>query len=121
MEFLRFVLARLLGAAWVAAAVIVVTFLMLHLVPGDPVRVILGPDVDPQHIAALRGQLGLDRPLPVQFADYAGRVLRGDLGTSFVTRQPVWELVAQRLPKTLLLAACGLGAGVLLGIPLGVW
>src|SRR5438067_993532 len=101
MEFLKFVVARLASVLPVVLAVITVTFLMLHLVPGDPVQIILGADTDPQHIATLRRQLGLDRPLPLQFVDYLTRVLRGDLGTSYVTRQPVWELVAQRLPKTI--------------------
>lgn len=120
MRIGRFIARRVLAVVPVALAVIAATFAMIHLVPGDPVVVIMGVDADPQRIAEAREALGLDRALPVQFFDYLGDVVRGDLGTSFFTRQPVSELVLEKLPQTLQLAVAGIGMALLISTPLGV-
>ncbi|GAA2638369.1 glutathione ABC transporter permease GsiC [Dactylosporangium fulvum] len=120
MSFLRFVARRVLLTVPAALAVLVITFAMIRLVPGDPVTVIAGTNLDPQVAADLRRQLGLDDPLRVQFLDYVGNVLRGDLGTSFLTHRPVTEIVAERLPYTLMLTVAGVLTGLLLSVPIGV-
>lgn len=120
MRISRFLIRRALAAVPVVLAVITATFAIIHLVPGDPVQVIMGVDADPQRIAEARQALGLDRPVAIQFADYLGGVLTGDLGTSFFTRQPVLELVLEKVPQTLQLAAAGLGMALIISTPLGV-
>ena len=80
----------------------------LHLSPGDPVDMIVGP-IAPEHIRErVRTELGLDKPLPVQFALYLGHVIRGDLGQSILSKRPVWDMIKEKLPVTakLGLAAC---------------
>jgi len=116
----RFALRRALAIVPVVLAVIATTFAILHLVPGDPVIVIMGLDADPQRIAEAREALGLDQPLVTQFFNYLGAVLTGDLGTSFFTRQPVLELVLEKLPQTLQLAVAGIGMALVISTPLGV-
>lgn len=120
MSFVRFVARRVLVTVPAALAVLVITFAMIRLVPGDPVQVIAGTNLDPEVAEELRVQLGLNAPLPVQFFDYLSDVLRGDLGTSFITRQPVTDIIAERLPYTLLLTAAGVIAGLLLSLPIGI-
>lgn len=105
----------------VVLAVIAITFGILHLVPGDPVQVIMGADADPQRITEARQALGLDDPIIEQFTSYLGSTLQGDLGTSFFSRQPVLELVTERLPQTLQLALAGIGMALLISTPLGVY
>jgi peptide/nickel transport system permease protein len=83
-------------------------FLMLHLTPGDPVQIMLGQDADPQSVAAVRAELGLDQPLPVQYVRWVGNVLRGDLGRSIFYREEVGTLIARTLPATLELAGVAL-------------
>lgn len=102
------------------AGVLVVTFALLQLVPGDPVAVLLGDQATPEQIAQMRLDLGLDQPLPVQFFDYIGNVLRGDLGVSIFKNEPVLSLILERLPATLELAFGAILVSVVLGIPLGV-
>src|SRR5947209_10266662 len=88
--------------------VLVVTFLLLNVAPGDPVLEMVGERADSATIARLRAELHLDDPLPVQFGHYAWGVLRGDLGRSYVTRQPVMGELLGRFPKTVELALAGL-------------
>jgi peptide/nickel transport system permease protein len=95
-------------------------FLMLHLTPGDPVQIMLGQDADPQSVAALRSELGLDQPLPVQYVRWVGNVLRGDLGRSIRTHQPVMEAITSRLPVTLELSIVSLVISLAIGLPAGV-
>lgn len=102
------------------AGVLVVAFALLQLVPGDPVAVLLGDQATPEQIAQMRRDLGLDQPLPVQFLDYIGNVLRGDLGVSIFKNEPVLSLILERLPATLELAFGAILVSVVLGIPLGV-
>ncbi|MBY8875624.1 ABC transporter permease [Micromonospora sp. PLK6-60] len=116
----RFILRRLLQSAVVLLGVTLVVFLLLQLVPGDPVRVALGTRFDPQTYEALRSRAGLDRPLLTQYLSYVGNALTGDLGVSFRSGQPVTTIVLERLPATLSLALTAVLIAVLIALPLGV-
>ena len=116
----RFVLRRALQSAVVLVGVTLVVFLLLQLVPGDPVRVALGTRFDQETYDALRERAGLDQPLPVQYASYLGHALTGDLGVSFRTGQPVSQIVLERLPATLSLAVTAVLFALLVAFPLGI-
>lgn len=111
---------RLLTMIPVALLVTFVTFMIIHLIPGDPARVLLGESATPQTVAALRHQLGLDKPLLVQYFVWLGQALHGDLGQSIQLSQPVTQAIVQRLPITLELGVVSLIVSVALAIPLGV-
>jgi len=115
-----FLLRRLLLAVPTLAGVLVVVFLLLYVAPGDPVQEMVGERADAETIARLRRELRLDDPLYVQFAHYAGGVLRGDLGTSYITGRPILRDIAERFPKTLLLAATAMVLAATVGISIGV-
>jgi peptide/nickel transport system permease protein len=117
---LRYALRRVVQAVPTLLVTTVAIFLLLHLVPGDPAATLAGADAPPDVVAALRADMGLDRPLPVQYVRWLTRVLRGDLGVSYVSRYAVRDLIAARLPATLELAAAGLLVGALVGVPTGV-
>src|SRR6185369_6763174 len=118
----KYLLARFVLVLPVLLGVSVVTFSLIRLVPGDPVSVVLGPDVraTPEAIAAIRASYGLDDPAPVQYARWLGRVLSGDLGTSFRTGRGLTQELALRLPVTieltLLAAVLGIVPALLVGI-----
>lgn len=99
---------------------LIVVFLLLYVAPGDPVQEMVGERADAETIARLRRELRLDDPLYVQFAHYAGGVLRGDLGTSYITGRPILRDIAERFPKTLLLAATAMVLAATVGISIGV-
>ena len=99
--------------------VAVVVFGLLHLSPGDPAAIIAGDQATTQEIEKVRTQLGLDRPLAVQFASWLGDLARGDLGRSIYDGQPVAKMIGQRLEPTIALALCTLLVSVLLSVPLG--
>ncbi len=111
---------RLAGTALTVFGVLLLTFLLVHLVPGDPVEVMLGESATMADRTQLRVDLGLDRPLPAQFADYLGRLAQGDLGHSIHTRVPIAELLMQRVPATARLALLALALALLVGVPLGI-
>jgi peptide/nickel transport system permease protein len=117
---LAFTARRLVRLAISLAVLLVLSFAMIHLVPGDPVRAALGPKAPPERVEATREALGLDNPLPEQFADYVSNMASGDFGTSIVSNLPVSEIIADRLPNTARLA--GIAFVVILGlaIPLGM-
>jgi peptide/nickel transport system permease protein len=117
---LEAVAARLASAAVVVLGVCTLVFLLIHLVPGDPVEAMLGEGARPADRVALRATLGLDRPLGEQYVDYLARLARFDLGVSFQERRPVAELLAERLPATLQLALAALALALVIAIPLGV-
>jgi ABC-type dipeptide/oligopeptide/nickel transport system permease component len=100
--------------------VTVVVFLLLHLTPGDPASVMLGENATPDQVAALRRELGLDRPLVLQYAGFLARAVQGDLGTSIRAQRPALDVVLERLPATLLLTAGAFGFAVTVGMPVGV-
>ncbi len=116
---MRFLASRLLSALVVVLGVVVLVFLLVHLVPGDPVDMMLGESARPADREALRRALGLDQPLLVQLGDYLGGLARLDLGTSFHTRRPIAEMLAERIPATAELALAGLLVAVAVAFPLG--
>lgn len=96
------------------------TFLLTSLLPGDPALQILGTEPTAEAIAAVRADLGLDRPLPVRYLSYVADVAQGDFGRSYRTRQPVLEAIGERLPVTLQIGLSALVVSILLAVPLGV-
>lgn len=110
-------LGQLVVSVWV---LITASFLMIHLIPGDPVRSSLGPTASQSLIAARRHALGLDQPLPTQYGHYLKGVFTGDLGTSISSQLPVSQIIGQRLPPTLLLAVLAFLVVIVVAIPLGV-
>lgn len=117
---LNYVLKRLLGLIPTLLIVAVLVFLFVHLLPGDPARLIAGPEADAQVIALVRQQLGLDQPLHVQFWRYITHVLQGDFGTSMVSRRPVSEEIASRFLPTLWLMITSMIWAVLFGMAIGI-
>jgi peptide/nickel transport system permease protein len=113
-------LRRLAGAALLAFVLVVVAFLTVQLVPGDPARAIGGEYASPQVVQQIRVQLGLTDPVPTQFAHFVGNLVTGELGTSFVTGQPVTTTISQRLPVTAELAGIAMLLVIGLSIPLGI-
>jgi peptide/nickel transport system permease protein len=114
-------ISRLLGFASVIFGVLVLTFLLIHLVPGDPVEVMLGESASVTDREALREQLGLNQPLIVQFGQYLNNLAHGDLGQSIHTKTPIIELFKTRYPASIKLAIMSLMIGVSIGVPLGVY
>ncbi|WP_141582236.1 ABC transporter permease [Actinomadura sp. WMMA1423] len=118
---LRFTLMRAGHAAVVLMGVTVAVFTLVHLVPGDPVRVALGTRYTPESYQALREASGLDRSLPSQYLHYVGNAVTGNLGVSFRSGDPVTTVLLERLPATLSLAAAALVIALLIAFPLGVF
>jgi peptide/nickel transport system permease protein len=117
----RFLGARLLSSAIVLLGVLIVVFALVHLVPGDPVRLALGTRYTPEAYEALRAASGLDRSLPEQFFSYLAHAVTGDLGVSFRNGQPVTTTLLQRLPATISLALVGLVVALIISIPAGIY
>jgi peptide/nickel transport system permease protein len=118
---LAFALRRLVEAVPVVFLSTAIVFLILHLVPGDPAVTIAGSDARPDTIALIRAELGLDRPLPVQYALWIGRVVQGDLGRSYTNKLPVADQIRQRIPATLELTFAALFLALAFAIPTGIW
>ncbi|CCG03707.1 ABC transporter permease [Blastococcus saxobsidens] len=118
----RLIGQKLLTLIPVLLAVSLLTYLLLNLLPGDPALLVLGPQsVSAESIAAVRAELGLDRPLPVRYLAWLGDALTGDLGQSYITRQEVTGAILDRLPVTLELMVVSLVLALALAIPLGVF
>jgi ABC-type dipeptide/oligopeptide/nickel transport system permease component len=116
-----YILRRLIGTVPVLIIATTIAFFALHLIPGDPVNLMLaGVPASIELRENLRRQLGLDRPLHLQYFNFLARAARGNLGVSFRTRQPVSQVIAQQLPATLELAAGGLLIGVTFGMGMGL-
>lgn len=116
-----YLLRRLFVSFGVIFGVLLFTFSMLHLVPGDPVRAQLGRQaVTPERIEELREELGLNDPLPIQIGAYVGNVLSGDLGESIQTKRSVASAIAEQIPSTVQLMVASMLVSVLIGVPLGV-
>ena len=116
----RFLLQRLLFLIPTLLGVLIVTFLLLYVAPGDPVQAMVGERADPETLARLRAELHLDDPLPEQFGHYLSGVLRGDLGTSYITRRPILRDLLERFPATLRLAGAAMLFAALTGISIGI-
>src|SRR5262245_53103066 len=118
---MRYLMKRLLAAIPVLFGVSVVVFSMLHLVPGDPVKMMLSEfQTSPDQIARLGGQLHLDELLPKQFGRFLWNALPGDLGYSIRSRRPVLTEILDNLPSTVVLALAGMVVAVVMGVTLGV-
>ena len=120
MVILRYIGARLLFLVPQVTGIILVGFLLIKAVPGDPATLMLGPMASTDSIVRLRAELGLDQPVAVQFLIYLQRLVHGDLGTSWQTTQPVLSDLRTRFPATLELVTYGLLVALCIGIPLGV-
>jgi peptide/nickel transport system permease protein len=116
----RFVAGRLLATIPVMGVVALLVFLLLRLAPGDPAAILAGDVATPEQIAAIRARLGLDQPIVVQFGEWIWRLLRGDLGTSIISNQPVTRLIGERVEPTLALATTTIVFAVLVAVPMGV-
>jgi peptide/nickel transport system permease protein len=115
-------LARRLGASLaIVVGITLITFLLSFFIPADPVRMLAGRSATPETVERIRHELGLDQPLPVQYVKYLGRLARGDLGRSYKQKTQVVELIASRLPATLLLMAGAIFFELLIGIPAGIF
>ena len=112
---------RLTSFFTVVFGVLLLTFLLIHLVPGDPVEVMLGESASSADRTQLRAELGLDQPLITQFGRYLHKLGTGDLGRSIHTQTPVTELIKSRYPATLKLAVLSLLIGLCIGVPLGIY
>ena len=117
---LRYAGWRLAQLVPTCAGIVLVGFLLIHLAPGDPVLALAGEHGDAAYYAFMREKFGLDEPLPVQLATYAGNVARADLGISYVRGQPVLDVILERLPATVLLTVTALVLSTVLGVTLGV-
>jgi peptide/nickel transport system permease protein len=117
---IKYLMRRLVSIVPVALGVATLTFAIIHLVPGDPVVAMLGDSAAPADIEGMRHQLGLDRPLLTQYATYLGGLAIGDLGESTSYRKPVAQIVSERFPATIELAAAGMFVALLIAFPLGI-
>ncbi len=118
---IRYLAWKALHAVLVLAGVSVVVFLLLHLIPGDPATTLLSEHATPEAVLALRTQLGLDRPLAIQYVKYVWSCLRGDLGTSIRFGIPNLTLVLQYLPATVELTLAALVVTVTIALPMALW
>lgn len=125
---LQYTIRKLLAAIPIVFAITIIVFTILHMTPGDPIRILIGfgvggyagGDVDDSMIEVLRAKWGLDQPLHIQYVKWLGNIVRGDMGNSIRFRSPVWPLIKARLLPTILLALVGYGIAILLAFPLGV-
>jgi peptide/nickel transport system permease protein len=115
------IIKRLTSLFTVIFGVLLLTFLLIHLVPGDPVDVMLGESANMADREALRADLGLDQPLVNQFGSYLAKLMHGDLGLSIHTQTPIIDLIQARYPATLKLALLSLLIGIVIGVPLGIF
>ena len=116
-----FLIKKLSSFVTVIFGVLLLTFLLIHLVPGDPVEVMLGESASVADRDQLRAELGLNQPLIQQFGSYLSRLSRGDFGNSIHTKQPIIDMLKTRYPATLKLAILSLLIGLSIGIPLGIY
>lgn len=120
MSKIEFILRRLVASALVIVGLTVITFALARVIPSNPAALYIGPRARPADIQRVAKQLGLDRPLPVQYAVYMGAMLRGDWGDSIGTKRPVLQEIGSRLPATLELLLAAMLLAVSVGVPLGV-
>jgi len=116
----RYILQRLIALVPVLLVAALAAFFVTNLMPGDPVRLMLGDFATDEQVAEMTERLGFDKPIAARFFLWAGRVVRGDLGDSIFLSVPVTRAIASRLEPTLLLAAIGMAFGVVIGLPLGI-
>ena len=115
-----YLVRRILMFIPVLIGVLTVSFALLHVLPGDPARLVAGQSADAKTVESVRREMGLDRPVLLQYRDYVAGVLRGDFGRSYQSRRPVLSELAEVYPKTLVLAVVAEALSSLIGIGLGV-
>ncbi len=115
-----YLVRRLLQAIPLLLGISMLTFLIAHLAPGGPTDVLISPDTDPTDLAQIERTLGLDRPVPVQYAMWLGRVVTGDMGRSYLDGQEVTVKIRERLPNTLLLSLTAFVVAIIFAIPIGI-
>ena len=120
MKTFTYIARRLLFIVPQILGIVMVSFLLVKTIPGDPATLMLGPTATPQAITALRHEMGLDKPVMIQFGIYLRNLSKGDLGTSWQTTRPVLEDLLMRFPATLELVSAGLLTAILIGLPLGL-
>jgi peptide/nickel transport system permease protein len=120
MDRVYYTLGRILQMIPILVALVILTFVLIHLIPGNPAAIILGLKATPEAIEAMTKRMGLDKPLWVQFRIYVTNLLQGDLGDSLVFRVPVFELIKARLPLTLFLAGYAAVLAVVMAVPLSL-
>ncbi len=118
--FVEFLLRRAFGFAGVLLVLALMIFVLARVVPGDPARIALGPTATQQQVDAMRAEMGLDDPLPVQFVNFLGGAVQGDFGRSLISGNPVADEIVALLPATLELVLATLFIMLLVGLPLGV-
>jgi len=116
----QYIIRRLIQSLFIIWGCATLVFFMLRLIPGDPVVTMLGPEYTPEAAAALRTKLGLDASLPVQYVQWLGNLLRGDLGGSIATSDSVADIIKSGLPKTLSLAAVSFIIALVIAVPAGI-
>ena len=116
----QYVLRRLLALIPVLLGVSILVFSLIRLIPGDPVTVMLGERARPEDIARVREEMGFNRPIPIQYLEWMGRVLRGNLGNSIINRTPVMSELKQRLPATIEMVITAMLIGVTVGVGVGI-
>ena len=115
-----YIIRRIVYGAAVLLGTSIITFIIAFVIPADPAVAMAGAKADPQTLATIRHQLGLDLPLYMQYAHYLGRALHGDLGRSYIRRSGVTQLILSRFPATALLAVSAMAWSLVLGIPMGM-
>ncbi len=118
---LRYILQRLVFSIPVFLGVVTIVFLVVRVIPGDPAVAALGDYASKEAVEALRQQMGLNEPLPIQYVRFLANLVRGDLGKSMITASPIRREIGHALPYTLELTALAILIGTLLGIPIGVY
>jgi len=118
---LKYLARRIFQSIGILLGVTVITFMLSFLIPADPVRMIAGRSATPATVERIRHELGLDQPLPVQYGRYLVNLVQGDMGRSYVQKSEVTELIASRLPATLLLMVGAIFFELLLGMPAGIF
>jgi peptide/nickel transport system permease protein len=116
---LAYLARRIVFGAAVLVGTSILTFVIAFVIPADPAIALAGSKADPQTLASIRREMGLDQPLYIQYARYFGRAIHGDLGRSYIRRENVTKLIADRVPATAVLAACAMLLSLVLGIAMG--
>lgn len=119
-QWIRYLLGRAVGVLGVTVALLILAFLLIYFVPGDPARNIVGLTATQQQVEVVRHQLGLNQPFDVRAWQYVVALFHGDLGKSFVTQQPITQMLGQRLPVTAAIAFGGLVVVLVLALPIGM-
>lgn len=118
---LLYLVKRVLLGLLIVVLAVTLLFCMIHMVPGDPARILLGPRATPEMITTISAQMGLDKPLPIQIFKFFSNLLRGDMGMDVITNRPVATIVFGQLPYTLWLIFTAIIGAMLIGIPLGCY